>query len=46
MVVLALLLLWGTYKGVMVGVSKLQSAGRGQPLEPARIPAWHPESLP
>ncbi len=46
MLLLALLLLWGTYKGVVAAVRKVQSAGRGQPLEPARIPAWHPESLP
>jgi hypothetical protein len=46
MVVLALLLLWGTSKGVGAAVRKVRSAGLNEQLEPARIPAWHPESLP
>lgn len=46
MAVLAFLLLWGAYRGMVAIVKKVQLAWHGAPLEPAKIPAWHPETLP
>ena len=46
MAVLAFLLLWGTFKGGHALVRKVKLARHGEPIEPAVIPAWHPEMLP